>query len=96
MWCAAIRICSHKVTYSSSNLSHIKNYDGTLRINTTDRGRITITAISNLSFLTSTSCVSVSTIIYKSIVCWKIVDNDRSVLFSHSSCVVLDKRQGRY
>ena len=37
------------MTHSSDNLSHLKPYDGNLRINTTDGGNIPITTIGEIS-----------------------------------------------
>ena len=87
---------SNHMTHSSENLSHLKPYDGSLRINTADGGSIHITAVGKISHPLPLSHVFLSPQLSTNLLSvGQLVDNHCSVSFSRSGCVVQDQASGK-
>ena len=101
--------CNHKVSskpwyfdFEASNhmtntvvpLSNIRNYDGNLKINTTDGGSLPISAIGDL--FSSLTDVFVSPDLSTNLIyVGQLVDNNCNIHFSCSGCVVQDQVSGQ-
>ena len=86
---------SNNMTHSFDNLSHVKPYDGNLRINTADGGSILITAIGEISHPLPLSHVFLSPQLSTNLLpIGQLVDNHCSVSLLRSGCVIHDQALG--
>ena len=85
---------SNHMTNTVVPLSNIRNYDGNMKINTTDGSSLPISAVGDIS--SSLTDVFVSPNLSTNLISvGQLVDNNCNVHFSHSGCVVHDQVLGQ-
>lgn len=81
---------SNHMTFSSTNLSNLKKYDGNLRVHTADGGNVPISATSNVSYSLPLNHVFLSPYLTTNLLSvGQLVDNDCSMIPSHFLVMVV-------